>query len=564
MSDLITPKPASEKSRILIVGGVAGGASCAARARRLSEKAEIIIFERGHFVSFASCGLPYYVGEMIKEEKDLLVATPQLFKRRFNIEVKLHHEVMSIDRTQKLIEVKNLDSGEVVKEKYDSLVLSPGTSAKIPPIPGVDMPGIFTLRTIQDSNRIKAWIAQEQVKRVVIVGGGFIGLETLENLHKLGISITVVEMLPQIMPNLDPEIAGRLQDHLSAKGIKFQLNDRVESFSKAPDDRSIRIKTAAGINLDCEMVLLATGVAPETTLARQAGLEIGELHGIRVNNRMQTSDSDIWAVGDAVEVKHFVTGEWSLIPLAGPASRQGRIAADVIMGRDSSFRGVQGTMVCQALGLTVAATGTGEKTLAALKNKIPYEKVYLHPGHHANFYPGAKTITLKLLFSARDGRVLGAQAVGEEGIEKRIDVISMAIQQGATVFDLEEAEMCYSPQFGSAKDPVDFAGMVAANTLRGDSPILHWKELDASHYFILDVREELEFKSGRFEGAVNIPLPVLRSRLGELPQGREIAVYCATGVRSYYAVRILNQSGFKALNISGGYTSYKQQNREVN
>jgi NADPH-dependent 2,4-dienoyl-CoA reductase/sulfur reductase-like enzyme/rhodanese-related sulfurtransferase len=561
MSNQISSKPESGKPRILIVGGVAGGASCAARARRLSENAEIIIFEKGPFVSFASCGLPYYVGEIIKEEKNLLVATPELFKRRFNIEVKIHNEVLKIDRTGKSIEVKNLESGEIFRERYDSLVLSPGSSSKIPPIPGVDLPGIFTLRTIQDSNNIKTWLVEEQVKKVVIVGGGFIGLETLENLRNLGLSITIIEMLPQIMPNLDPEIAGRLQEHLSSKGVNLLLNDRVSRFSKATGSRGIRVETGSGINLDCEMVLLATGVVPEVSLARQAGLEIGELRGIRVNEKMQTSDKDIWAVGDAVEVRNFITGEWSLIPLAGPASRQGRIAADVILGRDSRFRGVQGTMVCQVLGLTVAASGPSEKTLAGLKNTPPFEKVYLHPGHHAGFYPGAKTITVKMLFSVPEGRILGAQMIGEEGIEKRIDVISMAIQKGATIFDLEEAEMCYAPQFGSAKDPVNMAGMAAANTLRGDSPIIHWKDLDASRYFLLDVRQPLEFKSGHVDGAVNIPLPDLRTRLDELPKEREIAVYCATGLRSYIAARILTQKGFTTRNISGGFTCYKMQNQ---
>jgi NADPH-dependent 2,4-dienoyl-CoA reductase/sulfur reductase-like enzyme/rhodanese-related sulfurtransferase len=555
-------KPESKKPRILIVGGVAGGASCAARARRLSENAEIIIFEKGSFVSFASCGLPYYVGEVIPEEKNLLVATVESFKRRFNIEVKLRNEVMSIDKDQKLIEVKNLESGETYKEKYDFLVLSPGSSSKIPPIQGVELPGIFMLRTIQDSKKIKAWRTENKVKQVVVIGGGAIGLETVENLFNLGLSVTIIEMLPQIMPNLDPEIAALMQAHLIAKGIKLQLNDGVAKFLKTPDKDTLRVETRSGVNLDCGMVLLATGVSPEVSLAKQAGLEIGEWRGIRVNDQMQTSDKNIWAVGDAVEVKNVVTGEWSPSALAGPASRQGRIAADVILGRDSRFRGVQGTNVCSVLGLTIAATGLNEKTLAGLKNKIPFEKVYLHPGHHAGFYPGAKTISIKLLFSTKDGRILGVQAAGEEGVDKRIDVISMAIQKGATVFDLEQAEMSYAPQFGSAKDPINLAGMIAANTLRGDNPLIHWNDLDASRYFLLDVREPLEFRFGHVDGATNIPLPTLRTRLGELPQNKEIAVYCSVGQRSYYATRILNLNGFSAKNLSGGFTSYLQKQQQ--
>jgi NADPH-dependent 2,4-dienoyl-CoA reductase/sulfur reductase-like enzyme/rhodanese-related sulfurtransferase len=554
-------KSDSGKPRILIVGGVAGGASCAARARRLSEKAEIIIFERGPFVSFASCGLPYYVGDIIREERNLLVATPKLFKRRFNIEVKLLSEVLAIDRSRKTLEVKNLETGDTRQEKYDALVLSPGSSTNIPVVPGVDLPGIFTLRTIQDSHQIKDWIAQKNAKRAIVVGGGFIGLEAVENLVNLGLSVTVIEMLLQVMPNFDPEIATRLQEHLKTKGVALHLGDGVSQFSQAPGGDGITVKTKSGDNLDCDMVLLAIGVKPEVTLARQAGLEIGDLGGIRVNNRMQTSDKTIWAVGDAVEIRNYVNGEWCLTPLAGPASRQGRIAADNVLGRDSKFRGVQGTMVCAVLGLTVAATGLSEKTMGTLKTKIGYEKVYLHPGHHAGYYPGAKMMTIKLLFAVEDGKILGAQAIGEEGVEKRIDVISMAIQKGATVFDLEEAEMCYAPQFGSAKDPINFAGMIAANALKGDSPVAHWKNLNRSQYYLLDVREPLEFNSGHVAGATNIPLPSLRARLNELPRDKEIAVYCGVGQRSYYATRILKQNGFSAKNISGGITSYKQQSQ---
>ena len=480
--DNISPKKEqSKKPRILIVGGVAGGASCAARARRLSEDAEIIIFERGPFVSFANCGLPYYVGNVITHEKSLLVATPELFSKRFNIEVRVQSEVLAIDREKRELKVRNLLTGEVSTEIYDALVLAPGSSPIRPPLPGIDLPGIFTLRTIPDSNRMKDWIVNKNVKRAVIVGGGFIGLETAENLVKRGIAVTIIEMLPQVMPPIDPEMAVPLQEHLKANGVTLHLGDSVAKFERGEDAGNLVVTTKTEKKFECEMALLAVGVRPEVSLAKQAGLEIGALGGIRVTNQMRTSDENIWAVGDAVEVRDFITGDWSLIPLAGPANRQGRIAADVILGRDSSFRGVQGTMVCKVFNSTVAATGVSEKTLLRLKSKgkeIPYEKVYLHPGQHAAYYPGAKPITMKLIYSSEDGKILGAQAVGEDGVEKRIDVIAMAIQKHSTVYDLEEAELCYAPQFGTAKDPVNFAGMVAANALRGDSPTAHWANVN--------------------------------------------------------------------------------------
>ena len=559
--DNISPlKEQSKKPRILIVGGVAGGASCAARARRLSEDAEIIIFERGPFVSFANCGLPYYVGNVITQEKSLLVATPELFSKRFNIEVRVQSEVTSIDREKHEIKIRNPLTGEIYTEKYDSLVLAPGSSPIKPPLPGIDLPGIFTLRTIPDSNRMKDWMVEKNVKRAVVVGGGFIGLETAENLVKRGVAVTIIEMLPQVMPPVDPEIAASLQEHLTANGVTLHLGDSVAKFEYSPINNTLGVTTKSGNRFECEMALLAVGVRPEVSLAKQSGLEIGALGGIRVTNQMRTSDENIWAVGDAVEVRDFVTGDWSLIPLAGPANRQGRIAADVILGRDFTFRGVQGTMVCKVFNITVAATGVSEKTLQRLKDKgqeIPYEKVYLHPGQHAAYYPGAKPITMKLMYSPKDGRILGAQAVGEDGVEKRIDVIAMAMQKHATVYDLEEAELCYAPQFGTAKDAVNFAGMVAANALRGDNPIAHWANVKEPGTFVLDVREPSEFKGGHFESAINIPLSVLRGKMNELPRDQEILVYCGVGQRSYYAARILRLNGFPARSISGGMMTYK-------
>jgi|MudIll2142460700_1097286.scaffolds.fasta_scaffold46807_2 NADPH-dependent 2,4-dienoyl-CoA reductase/sulfur reductase-like enzyme/rhodanese-related sulfurtransferase len=552
-------KQHSGKPRILVVGGVAGGASCAARARRLSEDAEIMVFERGPYVSFANCGLPYYVGDVITDERSLLVATPELFKRRFNIEARLQSEVRAVDKAKQEIEVKNLATGESYRERYDALVLAPGSAPIRPPLPGIDLPGVFTLRTIPDSRQMKQWITERKVEKAVVVGGGFIGLETTENLVRRGISVTIIEMLPQVMPPIDREMAVLIQDHLAANGVSLHLADGVAKFDQNPDGHTIAVTTTSGAIFHCDMVLLAIGVRPETTLAREAGLEIGQLGGIRVNDHMRTSEEHIWAVGDAVEVRDFVTGDWSLIPLAGPANRQGRIAADVILGRDARFRGVQGTAVCRVFDITVAATGTSEKTL--LRRGIggqpaQYEKIYLHPGHHANYYPGARPITMKLIFSVKDGRILGAQAVGEEGVEKRIDAIAMAIQQRSTVFDLEEAELCYAPQFGTAKDPVNVAGMIAANVLRGDAPVAHWKDTFESKALILDVREPGEFKMGHAEGAINIPLNSLRVRMNELPRDREILVYCAVGQRSYYASRALRLHGFNARNISGGMRSY--------
>ena len=555
-------KHQSGKPRILVVGGVAGGASCAARARRLSEDAEIIVFERGLYVSFANCGLPYYVGDVITDERSLLMATPELFKRRFNIEVRLQTEVRAIDRTKREIEVKNTVTGDIRRETYDALVLAPGSAPIRPPLPGIDLPGIFTLRTIPDSRQMKQWITERKVEKAVVVGGGFIGLETTENLVRRGISVTIIEMLPQVMPPIDPEIAVPIQDHLAANGVSLHLADGVAKFEQNPDGHTIAVTTKSGASFSCDMVLLAIGVRPETTLAREAGLEIGQLGGIRVNDHMRTGDEHIWAVGDAVEVRDFVTGDWSLIPLAGPANRQGRIAADVILGRDARFRGVQGTAVCKVFDITVAATGASEKTLQRRGiggQPVQYEKIYLHPGHHANYYPGAKPITMKLIFSTKDGRILGAQAVGEEGVEKRIDSIAMAIQRGSTVFDLEEAELCYAPQFGTAKDPVNMAGMIAANVVRGDAPVAHWKDAVGSQAFILDVREPGEFKMGHVERAVNIPLNSLRPRMNELPRDREILVYCAVGQRAYYATRALRLHGFNARNISGGMRSYNAQ-----
>ena len=544
----------SNQKRVLIVGGVAGGASCAARLRRMDEFAEIVLFDRGPYVSFANCGLPYYVGEVIQDEAKLLVATPELFRKRFNIEVRTENEVLSIDRAGGEIEARSLKSGRVYRERYDALVLSPGAAPVRPPIPGIDLPGVFALRTIPDSRRIRAWILEKQAQRAVVVGGGFIGLEMAENLSLRGLEVTIVEMANQLMPPLDPEMAEFVRRRLVTHEARVELGGGVAAFEPGPEGCLV-VRTVKGGTFPADIVILSIGVRPETGLARAAGLELGAHGGIRVDAQMRTSDARVWAVGDAVETRDFITGEWGVVPLAGPANRQGRIAADAICGRPASFRGVQATAVCGFFGLTVALTGATEKSLSRL-GWTDYETVYLHPGHHVGYYPGARPIHLKLIFRRSDGRILGAQAVGEEGVERRIDVISMAIQKQGTVFDLEAAELCYAPQYGAAKDPVNVAGMVASNVARGDVDLARWSDLADTQAMIVDVRDPAEFERGAIEGAVNIPLGQLRDRLNELPRDREIWLNCGVGQRSYYALRLLRQYGFDVRNLPGGYQTF--------
>jgi NADPH-dependent 2,4-dienoyl-CoA reductase/sulfur reductase-like enzyme/rhodanese-related sulfurtransferase len=534
----------------------------------LDEKAEILMVERGPYVSYANCGLPYHIGGVIEKESSLLVSTEQTFRTMFAIDCRTRCEVVGISPKKKTVELKNHATGQVTTEKYDKLVLSPGAAPIRPPLPGIDLPGIFSVRTVPDAREIREWIEKgsselteertstgfqplDKTKRAVVVGGGYIGLEMAENLAHLGLEVTIVEMLDQVMAPLDPECARLVERHLEKNGVRLALNDAVAGFKQTANG-SLEVLTKSGKAHPADLVILAIGVRPETGLAKMAGLEIGQRGGIRVDEHMRTSDPDIFAVGDAVEVKDFVTGEWSLIPLAGPANRQGRIAADVIAGRKSRFRGTQGTSVIGVFGATVATTGTNEKLLLRLGQK-DFEKVYLFPNSHAGYYPGAKTIVLKVIFRKSDGRLLGAQALGLDGVEKRIDALAMAIQMGATVYDLEEAELCYAPPFGSAKDPVNFAGMVPADVLRGDMPLCHWNSLDGG--FLLDVRNPPELAVESVPGALNIPLPELRARLDELPRDREILIICRSAQRAYYATRILLQNGFKARNLSGGMLS---------
>jgi len=554
--------------KVIIVGGVAGGASCAARLRRLDEKAEILMVERGPYVSYANCGLPYHVGGVIEKESSLLVANTQTFHSQFAIDARTGCEVIEISPAKKTVKLRDVATGEVTTHSYDKLVLSPGAASVHPPLPGIDLPGIFHVRTVPDAREIREWIERgsaflagihrysgfQTVKpkpRAVVIGGGFIGLEMVENLVHDGFEVTLVEMLDQVLPVIDPEHARVVEAHLERHGVHLALGDGVAGFKQAANG-SIDVETKSGKTYPADVVILALGVRPDTTLAKMAGLKIGERGGIRVDDQMHTSDPDIFAVGDAVEVKDFVTGEWSLIPLAGPANRQGRIAADVIAGRDSHFRGTQGTSIIGLFGAAIAWTGVSEKTLKRMGD-TDYEKVYLYPNSHAGYYPGARPIAMKVIFRKSDGRLLGAQALGEDGVDKRIDVLAAMLQMGATIYDLEEAELCYAPPFGSAKDPVDFAGMVAADVLRGDMPISHWN--GAKTGFLLDVREPIEQAVEKVPEAFNIPLGQLRGRLGELPRDREIHVICRSGQRAYYATRILLQNGFNAKVISGGMLS---------
>ena len=556
--------------KVIIVGGVAGGASCAARLRRLDENAEILMVERGPYVSYANCGLPYHVGGVIEKESSLLVASEQLFREHFAIDVRTNCEAVSISPKNKTVDLRNTETGEVTTESYDKLVLSPGAASVHPPLPGIDLPGIFHVRTVPDARTIREWIGGgttyltgmsrysgiqmvKPVRRAVVVGGGFIGLETAENLIHIGFDVTLIQKPDHVLSPLDPEIAVLVQGHIIRHGVQVAANDGVVGF-KQLEGGAIEVQTSSGKTYPADIVILAIGVRPDTTLAKTAGLTIGERGGIRVNEHMVTSDPDIFAVGDAVEVKDFGTGQWSLIALAGPANRQGRIAADVIAGRDSRYRGTQGTSIIGLFGGAAAWTGISEKTLKHLGD-TDYEKIFLFPNSHAGYYPGAKMLGLKIIFRKSSGKVLGAQALGQDGpaVDKRISALAMAIQMGATVYDLEETELCYAPQFGSAKDPVNFAGMVAANALRGDMPLSHWDSLDGA--FLLDVREPVELAVESVPGAVNIPMGQLRARLDELPRDREIHIICRSAQRAYYATRILVQNGFNARNISGGMLS---------
>ncbi len=551
----------SPPQRLVIVGGVAGGASAAARARRLCEQCEITVFERGPHASFANCGLPYYVGGEIVAVDDLLVQTPESLRTRFNLDVRVNNEVTSIDRTARLVKVRERISGREYEQPYDALILSTGATPLLPLIPGIEREGHFTVRNIPDVERIKAWIKDSGACRAVVVGGGYIGLEMAEQLGRHGgLSVSVVEAFPQVMAPLDPEMAAWLHLELRKSGVELYLGNPVAAF-EAPGEGETAYASVVvlkgGQRLPADCVVLGLGVRPEASLAKNAGLEIGARGGIRVNEYLQTSDSNIWAVGDAVEVRDAVTGAWNLVALAGPANRQGRIAADNIFGRPTRYHGTWGTAILRLFDLTAGCTGANEKTLRAAG--IPYQALHLHPGSHAGYYPGAEPIAIKILFAPGTGKLLGAQAVGRDGVDKRIDVFATALKGGMTVHDLAELELAYAPPYGSAKDPVNLAGMAAQNALNGDVSLAQWDEvaaLDPAKALLLDVRRADERTNGFIPGSAHIPLDELRARLGELPRDREIVVSCQSGQRSYFACRMLTQNGFQVRNLTGAWRTW--------
>ena len=542
--------------KYLIIGGVAGGATVAARLRRMDEKANIILFERGKYVSYANCGLPYYIGGTINSREKLFVQTVKGFTNRFRIDIRTEQEVTAIRPDKKEVEVKNLSTGESYTESYDKLVLSPGAEPLRPGIEGIGSKKIFTLRNVPDTDTIKAYVNEEKPKRAVVVGGGFIGLEMAENLHEQGIHVDVVEMANQVMAPLDFSMAAIVHQQLTDKGVGLHLEDGVSRFEEK--DGGVTVHLRSGKQIATDMVLLSIGVRPETRLAKEAGLSLGSLGGIAVNEYMQTSAPDIYALGDAVEVRHLVTGKPALIPLAGPANKQGRIVADnIVYGNKEMYPGTMGTSIAKVFDLTVATAGANAKLLK--REKIAYLSSYTHSASHAGYYPGAIPLSVKILFAPESGKLLGAQVVGFAGVDKRIEMLAQVIQRGGTVYDLIELEHAYAPPYSSAKDPVNMAGFVAENILKGKSRIIHWREIDglSADTIRLDVRTREDYKLGTIPGFINIPVDELREHLAELPKEKPIVVTCAVGLRGYLAYRILTQNGFTNVrNLSGGYKTW--------
>lgn len=545
--------------KVLIVGGVAGGASTAARLRRVDEQAEIIMFEKGEYISFANCGLPYYIGGAIEERDQLLVQTPEKFRARFQVDVRVKNEVTKIDREKKEVEVKDLNSGKVYRESYDVLVLSPGSTPLRPPIEGIDSPNIFTLWNIPDTDRIKEFVDQKKPKRAAVIGGGFIGLEMAENLYERGIDVSIVEMADQVMAPIDFEMAQVVHQHIRSKEVKLHLKDGVKGFAHKNGVTEITLQS--GTKIEADMVLLSIGVRPQSQLAKEAGLEVNQRGGIVVDDTMKTSDPNIYALGDAVEVIDFISGSKTMVPLAGPANKQGRIVANNIVGAKEKYKGTQGTSVAKIFDLTVASTGSNEKTLNknGMKLNKDYKVSLIHAKSNAGYYPGAIPMTIKVIFDL-SGKILGAQIVGYNGVDKRIDVIATSIRFGGSIYDLKELELAYAPPYSSAKDPVNMVGFHSENILKGDFDVILWNELEAldkNNTIVLDVREPIERELGYIEGSTNIPLDELRDRLDELDQDKLIVPYCAIGLRGYIAARILMQNGFERVkNLSGGYSTY--------
>lgn len=541
--------------KIVIIGGVAGGATAAARLRRLDESSEIILIERGEHISFANCGLPYYIGEVIKERSKLLVQTVEGMSARFNLDIRNLSEVTNINRDAKTMEITNLQTNEVYTESYDVLVLSPGASPIVPPIPGLnEASNIFTLRNIPDTDKIKAFVDNEQANEAVVVGGGFIGLEMAENLAERGVKVTVVEMADQVMAPLDVEMARIVERHLRDKGVELILKDGVQAF----EDAGKKVTLTSGKQIDTDLIILSIGVKPENALAISAELEIGERGGIKVNEYLQTADESIYAIGDAIEVTDYISGNPTMIPLAGPANRQGRIVANNIYGRQEKYKGTLGTSVAKIFDLTVAATGNNEKLLT--HHNTAYEVLHIHPGSHAGYYPGAEPIALKVVFDRDSGKIYGAQAVGEVGVEKRIDVIATAISGGLSVFDLADIELSYAPPYSSAKDPVNFAGFVAENIVNDDINTVQWHEVDQlveDGAVLIDVRGPNGFAKGSIKGAVHIPLFEIRDRLDEIPKDKQVITTCRSGLDSYVVARMLKGHGYENVaNLDGSWLTY--------
>lgn len=542
------------KKKILIVGGVAGGASTAARLRRLDENAEIIIFEKGEYISYANCGLPYYIGNTIAERNNLLVQTVEDMKAKFNIDVRVFSEVIKIEKEAKKIIIRNVKTGETYEETYDFLVLSPGASPIKPPIEGIEnCDNLFTLRSVPDTDVIKSYIAQHKAKKATIIGGGFIGLEMMENLTKLGVKVTLVEMLDQVMAPIDFEMAAIVHEHIIQKKVDLILKDGVKKF----DNKGHSVVLSSGRKIKTDIVILSIGIRPETKFIQDSNIETNKRGYIKVNDYMQTSDKFIYALGDAVCVKDYITGQETSVALAWPANRQGHLVADNICGLKIKYNGTLGSSVAKVFDLTVACTGKNEKTLKSLN--IPYKVLHIHPGSHAGYYPGAFPIALKLIFSP-EGKIYGAQGVGFDGVDKRIDVIATAIKGKLSIFDLPDLELCYAPPYSSAKDPVNMAGYDATNMLTNLVKTCQWNEIDElvkQGGFLIDVRNEFELSDGYIEGMINIPLGKIRKQLNLIPKDKQIYVYCQVGQRGYLACRILTQLGYDAINLDGGFRTYR-------
>ena len=542
--------------KVVIIGGVAGGATAAARIRRLDEQAEIVMLERSGFISYANCGLPYYIGGVIQDEEALTLQTPQGFWERFRIDARVRHEATAIDPAAKTVTVKNLETGAVTTEHYDKLLLAPGAHPTRPEVPGLDSQRLFTLRTVEDTLAIRAFVEREKPRTAVLAGGGFIGLELAENLAEMGVQVTIVQRPPQVMAPLDYDMATFLHAHLRQKGIALRLGAAVAGFRQAGE--TITTLVEGGEDLPADLAILAVGVTPESALAKAAGLTLGARGSIAVNDRMQTSDPDIYAVGDAVEITHLVSGKKTRIALAGPANKQGRVAADNLCGGDTRYPGAQGSSVIKVCDLTAAVTGLNERT--AREAGLDYEKVVLSPMNHAGYYPGGRMMTMKVLYEKGTLRILGAQVVGYEGVDKRVDVIATAMQAGLKVTDLAQLDLAYAPPYASAKDPVNMAGFMAENIEKGLVKQFHWDQVaglprDGS-VTLLDTRTPMEYSGGCAPGFVNIPVDELRQRLGEIDKTKPVYVMCQSGLRSYLACRILAQNGYDCYNFSGGYRFY--------